>query len=87
MTEVALEKRRSPIWHRVSPTVLALGFVSLFMDISSEAMNSLLPLYLVGTLGASTITVGFIEGVAEATAAITKVFSGCSLTASGSANS
>jgi MFS family permease len=46
------------------------------MDISSEAMNSLLPLYLLGTLGANTITIGFIEGVAEATAAITKIFSG-----------
>ena len=55
--------------------VWALGFVSMFMDISSEMIHSLLPLFLVGTLGASVVLVGLIEGVAEATAAITKVFS------------
>jgi MFS family permease len=53
-----------------------LGFVSMFMDISSEMIHALLPIYLVSVLGTSTITVGFIEGVAEATANITKVFSG-----------
>lgn len=46
------------------------------MDVSSELIHSLLPMFMVTTLGASMITVGFIEGVAEATAAITKVFSG-----------
>ena len=46
------------------------------MDISSEMIHALLPLYLVGIFGASTLTVGFIEGTAEATAAITKIFSG-----------
>ena len=56
--------------------VWALGFVSMFMDISSEMIHSLLPLFLVGTLGASVALVGLIEGAAEATAAITKVFSG-----------
>ncbi len=56
--------------------IWALGLVSLFMDISSEMIHSLLPIYLVTVLGASTLTVGFIEGVAEATASITKVFSG-----------
>lgn len=63
-------------WRQVPRSVVALGFVSLFMDISSELVHSLLPLFLVGTLGASTIVVGLIEGVAEATAAITKVLSG-----------
>jgi len=53
-----------------------LGFVSLFMDISSELIHSLLPVFMVTTLGASMIAVGLIEGVAEAAAAITKVFSG-----------
>lgn len=48
----------------------------MFMDISSELIHSLLPIFMVTTLGASMVTVGFIEGVAEATAAITKVFSG-----------
>lgn len=56
--------------------VWALGFVSLFMDVSSEMIHALLPLYLVTVLGASTLAVGFIEGVAEATAMIVKVFSG-----------
>lgn len=56
--------------------VWALGFVSMFMDISSEMIHSLLPLFLVGTLGASVALVGLIEGTAEATASITKVFSG-----------
>src|SRR5690242_4047204 len=46
------------------------------MDLSSEMIHALLPLYLVGALGASTLIVGVIEGIAEATASITKVFSG-----------
>ena len=57
-------------------TVWALGFVSLFMDLSSELAHSLLPVYLVSTLGASVLTVGVIEGIAEASALIVKVFSG-----------
>ncbi len=56
--------------------IWALGFGSLFMDVSSELIHSLLPILMVTTLGASMVTVGVIEGVAEATAAITKVFSG-----------
>jgi MFS family permease len=60
----------------VPRTVWALGFVSMFMDISSEMIHSLLPVFLVAGLGASAALVGLIEGVAEATAAITKVFSG-----------
>jgi MFS family permease len=56
--------------------VVALGFVSLFMDMSSEAIHALLPLFLVGTLGASAFYVGVIEGLGEATAQITKLFSG-----------
>ena len=53
-----------------------LGFVSLLMDVSSEMIHALLPVYLVTVLGVSALTVGFIEGIAEATASITKVFSG-----------
>ena len=56
--------------------IWVLGFVSLLMDISSEMIHSLLPMFLVGTLGASVFAVGLIEGVAEATALISKVFSG-----------
>jgi MFS family permease len=53
-----------------------LGFVSMLMDISSEMIHSLLPLFLVGTLGVSVLAVGIIEGIAESTALISKVFSG-----------
>jgi len=56
--------------------VWSLGLVSLFMDISSEMIYSLLPVFLVTVLGTSTVTLGVIEGVAEASAAIVKVFSG-----------
>ncbi|WP_440640913.1 MFS transporter [Bradyrhizobium sp. PUT101] len=56
--------------------IWALGFVSMFMDISSEMVHALLPVYLVTVLGTSTLAVGFIEGIAEATANITKIFSG-----------
>jgi MFS family permease len=58
------------------PSVWALGFVSLFMDVSSEMIHALLPVFVVGTLGASAIWLGVIEGVAEATASIVKIFSG-----------
>ncbi len=60
----------------IPPTVWALGFVSLLMDTSSEIIHALLPVYLVQVLGASMVTVGLIEGIAEATASITKIFSG-----------
>ncbi|MGB4225584.1 MAG: MFS transporter [Candidatus Dechloromonas phosphoritropha] len=56
--------------------VWVLGIVSLLMDISSEMIHSLLPLFMVTTLGASALVVGLIEGLAEATALIVKVFSG-----------
>jgi len=61
---------------RIPVSIWALGLVSMFMDISSEMIHSLLPLFLVGTLGASVFTVGLIEGLAESTALIVKVFSG-----------
>ena len=56
--------------------IWVLGFVSLLMDISSEMIHSLLPLFMVGTLGASALAVGLIEGLAESTALVVKVFSG-----------
>lgn len=61
---------------KISRGVWALGFVSMFMDISSEMIYALLPIYLVAVLGTSALTVGFIEGIAEAAASITKIFSG-----------
>jgi MFS family permease len=56
--------------------VWVLGFVSMLMDISSEMIHSLLPLFMVTTIGASAFAVGIIEGLAESTALIVKVFSG-----------
>ncbi|WP_323018430.1 MFS transporter [Castellaniella sp.] len=56
--------------------VWVLGFVSLLMDVSSELIHSLLPLFMVTTLGASVLVVGWVEGLAESLALIVKVFSG-----------
>ncbi|TCB25331.1 MFS transporter [Acinetobacter sp. ANC 4633] len=56
--------------------VWVLGFVSMLMDISSEMIHSLLPLFMITTLGASALAIGLIEGLAEATALIIKIFSG-----------
>jgi len=61
---------------RIPRGVWVLGFVSLFMDISSEMIHSLLPVFMVTGLGASAFAVGIVEGMAEATALIVRVFSG-----------
>jgi MFS family permease len=60
----------------IPASVWALGFVSLLMDVSSEMIHALLPVYLVTVFGASLLTIGIIEGIAEATASIVKIFSG-----------
>ena len=57
-------------------TVVALGFVSFFTDLSSEMIYPLLPAFLVTVLGAGALALGTIEGIAESTAAVLKVFSG-----------
>jgi hypothetical protein len=62
--------------HVIPRTVWVLGFVSLGMDLSSEMVHSLPPVFLVSTLGAGVLTVGVIEGLAEATALLVKIFSG-----------
>lgn len=67
-TETTRQRLPSGVW--------LLGFAALFMDASSELVHSLLPVFLAGVLGASVLTIGIIEGVAEATVSITKVFSG-----------
>jgi len=64
------------IYRALPREIWVLGFVSMFMDISSELVHSLLPIFMATVLGASMMTIGLIEGIAEATAAITKVFSG-----------
>lgn len=71
-----MELTRKSLWRQIPPGIWALGFVSMLMDISSEMIHALLPIYMVTVLGTSTLAVGVIEGIAEATAAITKIFSG-----------
>ncbi|TMI00055.1 MAG: MFS transporter, partial [Betaproteobacteria bacterium] len=61
---------------RVPRTVWALGFVSLCMDLSSELVHGLLPVFMTAVLGAGMVAVGVVEGIAEATASIAKLFSG-----------
>lgn len=56
--------------------IWVLGFVSLLMDVSSELIHSLLPMFMLTTLGMSVFAIGLIEGLAEATALVVKVFSG-----------
>src|SRR5947209_14913391 len=73
---VAMGDKARSTWRDLPGSIWALGLVSLFMDISSELIHSLLPMFLVTTLGASTSVLGFIEGTAEFTATIAKAFSG-----------
>ncbi|MDD3081336.1 MAG: MFS transporter, partial [Desulfobacterales bacterium] len=63
-------------YRKLPKGIWALGFVSMFMDVSSELVHSLLPVFMASVLGASMVTIGIIEGLAESAAAITKVFSG-----------
>ena len=70
MTPLASPAKRLPA------SIWALGCVSLLMDVSSEMIHSLLPVFLVTSLGVSMLAVGLIEGAAEATALVLKVFSG-----------
>jgi len=67
---------RFSILRRIPGSVWVLGFVSMLMDISSEIVHSLLPMFLVSSLGTSVAAVGLIEGIAEATSQIVKIFSG-----------
>lgn len=78
MAQVTAERSmgRKGALARIPAAVWALGLVSMLMDISSEMIHSLLPMFMVGALGMSAFAVGLIEGLAEATALIVKVFSG-----------
>ncbi|EAU53675.1 MFS transporter [Mariprofundus ferrooxydans] len=69
-------KHAHAVLHRMPSGIWALGLVSMFMDISSELVHSLLPIFMSSVLGASMTTIGVVEGVAEATAAFSKFFSG-----------
>jgi len=73
---LAFRRSDAAAWRALPASIWALGFGSLFMDMSSELIHSVLPVFMSTVLGASMITIGFVEGVAEATASITKVFSG-----------
>ncbi|AMU09218.1 MFS transporter [Burkholderia cenocepacia] len=64
------------ILRQIPRSVWVLGCVSLLMDVSSEIIHSLLPMFLMAGLGASATTIGLIEGIAEATSPVVKVFSG-----------
>ena len=76
MSEGTASPEVQPSPARLPSGIWALGFVSLFMDISSEMIHGLLPVFLTAVLGASTEMVGLIEGIGEATASISKLFSG-----------
>jgi MFS family permease len=69
-------KSTGRVVHTIPGGIWALGFVSMFMDISSEMIHSLLPLFLISSLGASATAVGILEGVSEATVFVAKMFSG-----------
>lgn len=71
-----MESDKRPETPRLPAGIWMLGFVSLLMDVSSEMIHSLLPLFLVTVLGASALSVGLIEGLAESTALLVKIFSG-----------
>lgn len=71
-----LKASKKAVYLKLPRGIWVLGFVSMFMDISSELVHSLLPIFMATALGASMATIGIIEGVAEGTAAIVKVFSG-----------
>lgn len=70
------ETNSGSAWRGLPAGIWALGFVSMLMDVSSEMIHALLPVYMTVGLGATALAVGMIEGIAEATASITKVFSG-----------
>ncbi|MCO5398830.1 MFS transporter [Ralstonia soli] len=72
---MTLTSRRS-VLRQIPAGIWILGGVSLLMDVASEMIHSLLPLFMVSTLGASALTVGLIEGLGESTALVVKIFSG-----------
>ncbi|AMY65322.1 MFS transporter [Enterobacter asburiae] len=69
-------RSRFPVLSQIPKGVWVVGGVSMLMDISSESIHSLLPLFMMTTLGTSVLLIGLIEGLAEATALFIKVFSG-----------
>ena len=76
MSSASPANHKDSTLRQIPAGVWVLGFVSMLMDISSEMIHSLLPLFMVTTLGASATAVGVVEGVAESAALIVKIFSG-----------
>src|SRR5512143_1347282 len=76
MAETATEPTERPTIRQLPRNVWAVGLTSLFMDISSEMVLNIIPLFLANVLGVQTSIIGLIEGLAEATASILKLFSG-----------
>jgi MFS family permease len=76
MAETDIKKTEQPTIKQLPRNIWAVGFTSLFMDISSEMVLNILPLFLANVLGVPTSIIGLIEGIAEATASILKLFSG-----------
>ena len=76
MPETTGYSKRRPSVKRLPRNVWAVGLTSFFMDISSEMVINLLPLFLANVLGVQTGIIGLIEGIAEATASLLKLFSG-----------
>jgi hypothetical protein len=70
------QNRKSGIFRGITRNIFLLGLVSLFTDLSSQMVFPLIPLYLVSVLGAGASIVGIVEGAAETTASLIKVFSG-----------
>jgi len=68
--------KKSRLMRGLSLNILALGFTSMLTDVSSEMVFTLLPFFMVNVLGLEMALVGLIEGAAEATASLLKVFSG-----------
>jgi MFS family permease len=76
MTEITAESKRETNWRTLPRNVWAASLTSFFMDVSSEMVINILPLFLSNVLGVKTNIIGLIEGIAEATASLLKVFSG-----------
>ena len=73
MSEQKTAKKRGL---NLSPNIIFIGFISLLTDVSSEMIFTLMPLFLANVLGAATVVIGLIEGVAESTASLLKLLSG-----------
>jgi MFS family permease len=76
MTEITAESKPKASWRTLPRNVWAASLTSFFMDVSSEMVINILPLFLSNVLGVKTNIIGLIEGIAEATASLLKVFSG-----------